>query len=91
MVTKDRKTLHTLWEYIEAFEPFSSEEEKRALRVVIQRVEILEKTLSQEQKELLELYRDSIYELDSICKTEAFVKGIRFATSYLLSAMSSFE
>ncbi len=87
MAHKDKKPLHTLWEYIEAFEPYSSEEETKALRVVIQRAEKLEKALSQEQKELLDLYRDSIYELNSICTSEAFVKGVRFATSYLLSAI----
>lgn len=84
MTPKDKKILHTLWEYIETFEPLSSEEERKALTIVIHRVESLEKTLNQEQKDLLDLYRDSIYELDSICQYEAFVKGVRFATSYFL-------
>ena len=87
MTPKGKKTLHTLWEYIEAFEPLSSEEERKALMGVLQRAELLEKTLNQEQKGLLDLYRDSIYELDSICQCEAFVKGVRFATSYLLEAI----
>ncbi|MBE6532189.1 MAG: hypothetical protein E7676_01615 [Ruminococcaceae bacterium] len=87
MISKGNKPLQTLWEYIVALEPFSSEEESKASGVVIQRLESLEKTLNQEQKELLNLYCDSIDELDSICQCEAFVKGIKFATSYLLAAI----
>lgn len=87
MPSKDEKTLHTLWEYIETFEPLSSDEESKALKVVIQRVELLKKALNQEQKELLDLYCDSTDELNSICQCEAFVKGIKFATSYLLAAI----
>ena len=87
MTPKDKRTIQRLWEYIEAFEPDSIEEERKAFTIVIQREESLEKTLNKEQKELLDIYRNSMYELDSICQCEAFVKGVRFATAYLLDAM----
>ena len=80
------KIIDTLWEYIETFNPYASEEEKKIFSVVAEKSEIFTKTMTDEQIPIFEDYHDSLYELHSIEQKEAFVKGVKFATQFLLEA-----
>ena len=82
----DPKILDTLWEYIETFNPYASEEEKAILIVVAEKSEKLSKSLTADQALIFEDYRDSLSELHSVERKESFIKGIKFATQFLLEA-----
>ena len=80
------EALDKLWEYIETFNPYASEEEKAILIVVAEKSEKIEKSMTDEQMPIFEEYRDSLSELHSIERKEAFIKGVRFTTQFLLDA-----
>ena len=82
----DPKILDTLWEYIETFNPYASEEEKAILIVVAEKSEKLSKSLTADQALIFEDYHGSLSELHSIERKEAFIKGVRFTTQFLLDA-----
>ena len=82
----DPKILDTLWEYIETFNPYASEEEKAILIVVAEKSEKLSKSLTADQALIFEDYHGFLSELHSVERKESFIKGIKFATQFLLEA-----
>lgn len=82
----NQKLLDTLWEYIDTFNPYTSEEEKKILSVVAKKSEEFVKSMTNEQTVAFEDYRDSLWELHSVERKEAFAKGVKFASQFLLEA-----
>lgn len=80
------ETLDKLWEYIETFNPYASKEEKAILIVVAEKSEKLSKSLTADQALIFEDYHGSLSELHSVERKESFIKGIKFATQFLLEA-----
>ena len=83
---KRNNILDELWEYIDTFNPYASKEEKEILCVVAEKSEKFAKLITNEQMEIFEDYHDSLSELHSVERKEAFAKGVRFATRFLLEA-----
>ena len=83
------KILETLWEYIDTFNPYASEEEKKIFSIVAKKSEEFEKIITDEQMRAFEDYKDSLSELHSVERKEAFAKGVRFATQFLLEATNN--
>ncbi len=84
---KDNDILGDLFEWVDNSSPFSTDEEKEILSVVSQKSEALTESLNDEQRCLLEEYHSSLSELNYICYRQYFIKGIRFATSFLIEAI----
>ena len=80
------EALDKLWEYIETFNPYASEEEKAILIVVAEKSEKLSKSLTSDQTLIFEDYHDSLSELHSVERKESFIKGIKFASQFFLEA-----
>ena len=83
---KRNNVLEDLWEYIEMIHPYATDEERQAILVVSKKTEKFKESLDNNQKELFEDYFDSLQDLDGICLREAFIKGVKFATKYILEA-----
>ncbi len=83
---KHNNILNELWEYIDTFNPYAGKEEKEILSVVAVKSEEFAKSMTNEQIPIFEDYHDSLSELHSVERKEAFVKGVRFATQFLLEA-----
>ena len=82
-----QRVLEKLWyQYLEESEPSQSLDEKIALNMVADTDKELRKGLNGEQlkqlDELIELWGD----MCNIQRKESFIKGVRFATQYLLEA-----
>lgn len=61
--------------------------EQNAVRLMVNNEEKLRATLTEQQKEMLEKYRDSYNELMSICERESFVNGYTLATRIMVEVM----
>ena len=82
------KTLKDLWNSYQAENLLkNSAEGKKALGKLIVSEEKLNKHLTDNQKELLKAYDNCLNEISDICERKAFIKGIRFATQYLIEAI----
>lgn len=82
------KTLSDLWYYILEQHPFETRAEaKELLDRAVEKEEALHATLTRQQKEYLKKYEDCLGELYDVYEKEAFIKGIRFATNFLMEAM----
>ncbi len=82
-----QRTLEKLWyHYLEDDDPSQSLDERIALNMVADTDKELRKGLNGEQlkqlDELIELWGD----MCNIQRKESFIKGVRFATKYLLEA-----
>lgn len=84
---KRNNVLNDLWEYIDMINPYATDEEHQAILVVYQKTEKFKESLDNNQKELFEDYFDSLQDFDDICLREAFIKGIKFATKYIMEVM----
>lgn len=83
---KHNNILNELWEYIDTFNPYASEEEKAILSLVAEKSEKFAKSITIEQMAIFEDYLDSLSELHSVERKEAFIKGVQFAVRFLLEA-----
>ncbi len=78
--------LDHLWECLDTFNTYASEEEREILSVVAKKSELFIKSINEQQTKLFEDYQNSLSELNIVCQKNAFIKGIKFATAYLLEA-----
>lgn len=63
-------------------------EEKEILNILVSNQKELYNKLDQEQKELLEKYIENVHELGCVSEKNAFICGVRFATTFLFDALS---
>ena len=63
-----------------------TDEEKAAMTKLVQTEEILIKGLSDEQKELLNIWNSCIDEISAISTMQAFISGVKFTASFLFEA-----
>lgn len=83
-----KKILEDLWySYLMENSIERNTEKKKILNILTANEEKLHEKLNKEQKEALENYENSLYEINSISEKEAFIKGIRFATMFLIEAL----
>ncbi len=61
--------------------------EQNAVQLMVNNEEKLRMTLTEQQKEMLEKYRDGYNELMSICEREAFTCGFTLATRIMVEVM----
>ena len=79
--------LEELWcLYIEDNDPKLGDDEKLIMEKLENAEKVLHKELNEKQVQLLEEFTDHWGELCSVYRKESFIKGIRFATKYLLEA-----
>ena len=80
--------LEELWNSYLTQKPTEQTEEKRELIGAILEVEDkLREKLDEKQIDLLEQYVDCIGNLHAVSETEAFIGGVRFASSFLVEAL----
>ena len=65
----------------------ASPTERKALSNLESCERMLINSFNENQKELFKMYDEALSELNYVCRQEAFIQGIRFATSYLLDAL----
>ena len=82
-----RKELEDLWQYYLIEVPLQrNDKEKEIIKRYGEAEDKLRAKLSDEQKELLEEYDNSVSETNSISERYAFIKGVRFATRLIFEA-----
>ncbi len=82
-----QRILEKLWcHYLEDDDPRTSLEEKIALNIIEETDKSLRKGLNDAQIKLLDEYIECWGELCAVYRKESFIKGVRFATKYLLEA-----
>lgn len=87
-----KNLLEELWYTYEMAHPTEwSEEEKQALDVLTESEEKLFALFSDEQKEAFDAYKTSLDCLNGMFEKESYCKGIRFATAYMMEALSQTE
>lgn len=82
------KMLENLWDS-DPMEDFveRNEEKKRILDQLIINEEKLRANLDEEQAEMLKICEDCLNDISAIDEKEAFMKGIRFATRFMVEAL----
>lgn len=83
---KNNKFLSELWNNIDMIDVTPSKDEKEIIGDLETHGNALINSLDNKQKALFERYDSSMSELNYVCRQEAFIKGVRFATRYLLEA-----
>lgn len=82
-----QRVLEKLWyQYLEESEPNQSLDEKIALNMIAEADKKLRNGLNDEQIKLLDEYVELWGDMCNIQRKESFIKGVRFATKYLLEA-----
>ena len=82
-----QRVLEKLWyQYLEESEPSQSLDEKIALNMIAEADKRLRNGLNDEQIKLLDEYVELWGDMCNIQRKESFIKGVRFATKYLLEA-----
>lgn len=82
------KTLEDLWYSYQTENPNDPVSEKKHLAAALNSAgQRLRADLTDEQKEALENYEECLNEIGGIAEREAFIKGVRFATKFLIEAM----
>ena len=61
--------------------------EQKAVRLMVENEEKLRATLTGQQKEMLDKYRDNYNELLAICEKESFINGYILATRIMIEVM----
>ncbi len=83
-----KKALENLWYSYQMENPVKyDEKENQAVDRLIAAEKVLHQHLNGEQKEMLKKYEDCLDEMSGICEKNAFVKGVRFATEFLLEVL----
>ena len=85
-----KKMLEELWYLYETRRPdkFAVERE-RLLRKMEDAEDKLFPHLTNEQKDALDDFRTSVNEISMLQEKEAYYRGIRFATTYMIEALKS--
>lgn len=82
-----KNILDDLWcSYLEDNEPNQSLDERIALNMVAEADKKLRNGLNDEQIKLLDEYVELWGDMCNVHRKESFIKGVRFATKYLLEA-----
>ena len=82
-----QRVLEKLWyQYLEESEPSQSLDEKIALNMIAEADKKLRNGLNDEQIKLLDEYVELWGDMCNVQRKESFIKGVRFATQYLLEA-----
>ena len=82
-----QRVLEKLWyQYMEESEPSQSLDEKIALNMIAEADKKLRNGLNDEQIKLLDEYVELWGDMCNVHRKESFIKGVRFATQYLLEA-----
>lgn len=82
-----KKTLELLWQMYSAEYPQNqSAELDEAVKQAGEFEKSLNDILSEKDRELFELCRDKWDKITAVSEEQAFIKGIEFATNYLLEA-----
>lgn len=79
-------SLNEIWEMLDMNNNHSGREEKEMLSKLVGIENGLSEKLNAEQKVMLSNLMNTISDLSYIERKEAFIKGIKFATQYLLDA-----
>lgn len=83
-----RTTLQCLWYSYQMEKPVERNEEKEELLSRLRtNEEKLRTDLNEVQKDALKNYEDCLDTISSISAKEAFIKGVCFATNYLIEAL----
>ena len=83
-----KRVIEDLWySYITNCLTEQTKEEKKILRTLIEYENDLHSKLNDEQKNSLKNYEDYLDKLSDISSRDAFIKGIRFATIFLIEAL----
>ena len=85
---KDKEFLSKLWNHIDMIDVEASPTEREVIGDAQTHGNALINSFDDKQKVLFDRYDASMSELNYICRQEAFIKGVKFATSYLLEAMN---
>ena len=83
---KDNEFLIKLWNHIDMLDVVASPTEREVIGDVETHENALIKSLDDKQKVLFDRYDASMSELNYIYRQDAFIKGVKFATAYLLEA-----
>ncbi len=82
-----KTTLEDLWyTYIIDKKTGTSAEERQLINLITKNEENLRQTLKKEQIELFLKYDDSVADLNLYNEKNAFLKGVHFATMFLIEA-----
>ena len=83
-----KETLERLWsEYLrEECSKIETEEERELIRKTADHHESLNELLNKEQRDAVEEYVDSLFEMLSFSIKKAFIKGCEFSVSFLLES-----
>ena len=80
--------LEEIWGLYLMQKPMKQSEEKRKLiDEILEAEEKLRESLDETQIDLLEQYMDCIGNLHAVSESEAFIDGVRFASSFLIEAL----
>ena len=84
-----RETLEKLWQdyLLEECDSVKTSKERKMMKNAVELHENLSEILSEEQRNALEKYIDTVCEIDSIFAKKAFFKGCEFVVSFLLEAV----
>ena len=86
------KILWELWDlYFGVTNTNQSEEESNLLDTLIEKEKFLNNNLCNEMQDALRIYDNCLNDLWHIGEKKAFVKGIKFATKYLISMIANYE
>ena len=80
-------SLNYIWEVLNIIEPDATEEEKNSMIVLERNYKALIKTIGTGQEQLLDKLQESISGLIDTERKEAFIKGVKYATHFLLDAI----
>ena len=86
---KDNEFLIKLWNHIDMLDVVASPIEREVMGDAETHANALVKSLDDKQKVLFDRYDSSMSELNYICRQDAFIKGVKFATAYLLEATNN--
>ena len=82
-----KKTLEMLWQmYCTEYPQNKSAELNEAAKQAYDSEQRLTSALSEKEQELFELCRDKWDRITAISEKQAFIKGVKFATNYLIEA-----
>ena len=85
----EQKILNLLWKYTDIFNLYATDDEKKTLSVVAKKSSDLKKSLSDNQYLVFEDYQNSLLELCSVEKKEAFIRGVKFAAGFIFEALNN--
>lgn len=81
-------SLDFIWDCIASQKIYASEEEKVILCEVEKARSLLKDSLSNDQRKLFDRYVESVSNLIDVVELEAFVKGVKFVTHFIIEATS---